>query len=91
MVGELRDKVWRFGGRAGRRGPSRPGAVGVPPQIRIELTRQQLDAVLLQWNEKDRNAPTEVVVTVDAEPVGVLHVIASYLVDPSTIGRTTEA
>ena len=83
MVGELRDKMQMFGGHAGASGRTQALPAEPRPPIRIDLTREQFDAVVGQWSVSTRNLPTDVVVAVDSEPVGVLHVIASHFVDPS--------
>jgi hypothetical protein len=80
MVGELRDKAQLVAGGTG--GPARTQVVPAEP-IRLDLTREQFDAVLRQWSVSARNSPTQVIVSVDSESVGVLHVIASHFVDPS--------
>lgn len=83
MVGELRDKAQLVAG--GADGPGRTQAVPAQPTppIRLELTREQFDVVLRQWSVRDRNSPTQVIVSVDSQSVGVLHVIASHFVNPS--------
>lgn len=49
------------------------------PTMTLEVTPEQLDALLAQWDASTRNRPTDLVVTVDGRAVGVFHVAASLL------------
>ncbi len=85
MVGDLADTVRRYGGHTGDI-DFVPVSVPMPQRIEVEMTKEQFETVRGQWNESTRHAPTELVLTVDGEPVGVLRVIASHLVEPSAGG-----
>jgi hypothetical protein len=82
MVSGFEDKVIRFGGASAP--PARQARAATPrPRIEIELASEQLEQILGQWSERDRNAPTEFLFKVGPDVVGRLEVISSLFVPPS--------
>lgn len=51
--------------------------------ITLDLTHAQLQAIQQQWNPYDRHRPTQFVLRLEGQPVGVLHVVSSLFRDPA--------
>jgi hypothetical protein len=86
MVSGFRDKVIAFAGTSDS--PPRPAPAATPrPRIEVELGSDELEHILGQWSEDDRNAPTEFVFKVGTHVVGRLEVVSSLFVShPDPVG-----